>query len=73
MQDPKAMAALAPLFGQMKSLVGGAGDSDSSSEAISPEMVQAMMGAMPLRSMVSFSGGKLSYETVEQMVALINQ
>ena len=53
-------------------MAGGEAGSDVAQSAISPEMLQAMLGYSPLRSAVSFSGGQVSYEQLEMMVAMLN-
>jgi hypothetical protein len=35
-------------------------------------MLEAMLGYSPLRSAVSFSGGQVTYEQLEQLVAALN-
>ena len=48
-------------------------ESETSKEAITPEMNLAMMRDMPIRSLCSFSNGRLTYEAMLQVVAKMNQ
>ncbi len=74
MANPKALQVLKPLLDGMAKLFGGSEvESDVSTSAVSPDMVQAMLAYMPLRSLFSFSGGQVSMEQLEGMVALINK
>lgn len=75
MGDPE----LTGLFDSLKeNLSGLMPDSDkeeeneTAREAISPEMQMAMMRDMPLRSIMSFSGGKITHEMLEQIVSQMN-
>ncbi|MDD3334561.1 MAG: glycoside hydrolase family 3 C-terminal domain-containing protein [Eubacteriales bacterium] len=72
MKDPKAMAVLEPLLNQMKSTFGG-GETDAAASAISEDMTRAMIMYMPLHGMLSFAGGRLSYEQLQAMVDAINR
>ncbi len=73
MKDPKAMAVLKPMIDGMVSALGvGSEQSDVASSAISNDMMEAMIRYMPLRTAASFSGGSLSYEMLEAIVAQIN-
>lgn len=78
MKDERAMQILKPLLdGMMKGLGGSEGDQGERSEtavnAISPAMMEAMLRYSPLRSLLSFSAGKLSYEQLEAIVAELNK
>lgn len=44
----------------------------AANEAITPEMVAAMMRDMPLRSIISFSKGKVTQEMLNGIVAEMN-
>lgn len=73
MKSEKARAFLKPLLdGLVAELAGGAADSDVSQSAVSPEMLKAMLGYMPLRNAVNFSGGKISHEQLERIVDALN-
>ena len=69
----KAMSVLKPLIDGIAAGMGMNADaSDAANSAISSAMMEAMIRYMPLRTAASFSGGKLSYEALEQMVEMIN-
>lgn len=72
MKSPKAMAVLAPIVEEMAHGMGMGGDSETAQSAISNEMVEAMVRYMPLRSVASFSGGKLGYKELSALVDMIN-
>jgi len=74
MADPKAVEVLSPLLeGIKKALVPGGDDrSEAASEAITEEMNMAMLQYMPLRGIMSFGGGAISPETMEQLLAQLN-
>ncbi|MCR1842650.1 glycoside hydrolase family 3 C-terminal domain-containing protein [Murimonas intestini] len=44
------------------------GESDVAAEAISAEMQEAMMRYMPLRGMISFSGGAMTLDKLEELI-----
>jgi beta-glucosidase len=46
--------------------------SSAASEAVSDEMTEAMMKYMPLRSLISFAGGKLNHEMLQGLLAQMN-
>ena len=73
MQDPKAMAVLAPYM--KLNMFGGEGKeekSEAAQEAISDEMGKAMMMYTPLRTIASFSGGAVTYDMMQALVDKIN-
>ena len=72
MADPKAMKVLEPLMQQVHQmqLVGEGGQEENS--AVNDEMAQKMMEYMPLRGIVSFAGGQLSNEMMEDIIGKIN-
>jgi len=73
MKSEKATAILQPLLGRMlETLGGGEAESEVAQSAISPEMIEAMLGYSPLRSVVSFTGGAVSHEQLEEIVAALN-
>ena len=71
---PAAMQAFAPMIERMKEAFGGGEqaadgeEKDAGSEAISDKMLEAMMRYMPLRSMLSFGDGKLSYDDLVEII-----
>lgn len=68
MKDEKAMQIIAPM---MQLNIGGQqNESDAAAEAISREMMEAMMKYMPIRGILSFAGGKV---TLEQLTGLLDQ
>ena len=64
--DPKAAAAVSPMLDAMAKTFGGGG------EAISQDMMTAMLQYMPLRGLLSFGGGAVTDETVSQLLDAIN-
>ena len=75
MKNERARAVLTPLLKQMSGILGGGSDgerTDAAEGAVSSDMVQAMLQYSPLRAAVLFSGGKLTYEHLEAMLALMN-
>ena len=73
-KNAQAMKALEPLMSQvMGSLGAGEPEGTAASEAISDEMSNAMMQYMPLRGIVSFSGGAISFDQLQEMLKGINQ
>ncbi len=72
MKDPKAMEMMAP-FMKLGILETGEDEgSNAASEAISSEMQEAMMRYMPLRGLLSFSGGAVTMEQLQGMVDALN-
>ena len=73
MKSEQAVQILKPLMdGMIATLGGGPAGSDVAQSAISAEMLQAMLAYSPLRSVISFSGGAVTYGQLEQMVAALN-
>lgn len=73
MKNPKAMQVLAPLMqSAMATIAGGGESSDVASSAVSDEMSKAMLNYLPLRGIVSFSGGQITYDQLQAMVDEIN-
>ncbi|MCD7807484.1 MAG: glycoside hydrolase family 3 C-terminal domain-containing protein [Lachnospiraceae bacterium] len=69
MADPKGMA----IFGQMMAQGGEQQEqSEAAGEAISQDMVAAMMEGMPLRQLLSFAPG-FTKEAMNQLLAALNQ
>lgn len=72
MKDSKAMEMMAP-FMKLGILETGEDEgSNAASEAISSEMQEAMMRYMPLRGLLSFSGGAVTMEQLQGMVDALN-
>lgn len=72
MRNPKAMQVLAPLMKSAMANIGAGETTDVASSAISDEMSKAMLNYLPLRGIISFSGGAVSFEQLEAMVDAIN-
>ena len=51
---------------------GQQNESDAAAEAISREMMEAMMKYMPLRGVLSFSSGKVSLEQLQGLLDQLN-
>ena len=77
MTNPKAAAILAPLSSMAGAVapvaVEESGEDSASASAISKEMMMAMMRYMPLRGIISFSGGRLNVEDLQKMVDDMNK
>lgn len=74
MKNPDAALVIAPLLEMVKAAFAGDKDKDSAaSEAITEDMNQAMLSYMPLRGILSFGGGKITDEQLDEMVAKMNQ
>ena len=57
----------------MQALGGSTDDrSEAATSAISADMIQAMLQYSPIRSMLSFSAGQMSYEELEELVKSLN-
>lgn len=75
-RNPKAMKALEPLLAKVKETFGVSDkkeETDASKEAISEEMSLAMMQYMPLRGIISFGGGALSYDELKELTDRFNR
>ena len=74
MQDPKAYAVIRSAMQQGMSALSNQDQetSDAANEAITEEMNLAMMNYMPLRGMLAFSGGAMTREQLEQLLAAMN-
>jgi len=73
MADPKTAPVLQPLIDMMAEAFGShtsAGQQES--DAISADMMQAMIGYTPIRSMLSFAGGRITYDDLVAMVEKLN-
>ena len=74
MDDPEAMAKLRPIMGDFMSDFAATGDNNSeqANEAMNEDMGKAMLNYMPLRGGLMFSGGKITREMIDKIVALLN-
>ena len=73
MKDPQAAQALKPLVDAISAVFRPNADENSpAGEAISNEMTMAMMNYLPLRGMLSFSGGQISEEYLTQLLDRLN-
>ena len=69
--NPKTAQALQPMIAMMTETFGGntsAGQQEDN--AVTAEMMQAMIGYTPIRSLLSFAGGRVTYD---DLVALVDQ
>lgn len=72
--DPEAAAVVKALFADGSSMMGGGEDGSASSEAISGEMMEAMMRYMPLRGILSFAADKgVDMEKLQGLVDMLNR
>lgn len=73
-KSEKARTVLKPLLDAMISGMLGSDEtkSDVASSAVSGDMMQAMMQYMPLRNLLSFAPGVVSYEDLQGMVNMLN-
>ena len=70
MRNPEAAAKLKPVLDSLQGTFEGEQESsDAAQEAVSSEMAAAMMKYMPLRGLVSFSDGKLTYDSLKKMLS----
>ena len=73
MESPRAAAVLSAMQQGAAGMTGSSEEqSEAASEAITDEMNQAMMRYMPLRAMVSFSGGSLTFEKLREIIKAMN-
>lgn len=72
MENPRAAEFVEGLLSQ--GMFGGEEGGSAASEAISREMMEAMMRDMPLRGVLSFAGkGGVGAETVEKLIDRLNE
>lgn len=70
MRNPEAAAKLKPVLDSLQGTFEGEQESsDAAQEAVSSEMAAAMMKYIPLRGLVSFSDGKLTYDSLKKMLS----
>ncbi|MEK4274574.1 beta-glucosidase family protein [Paenibacillus sp. FSL R7-0026] len=67
LSNPKTMAVLGQLQG-----FAPQGAENAHSDAVSSEMIQASMRYMPMRSLIPFTGGALTEESLAQLLAGLN-
>lgn len=73
MNDENGRKLIAPFADSITGALAPTDDeSDVAKSAVSREMMAAMLRDMPLRSMVSFSGGKVDEETLNGLIAALN-
>lgn len=68
--DQKAREIVMPLLDGMRNTLGGG--SGAAQAAISPEMMLSMMNDMPLRGILSFGGGAVKQEMLDQLLNTLN-
>ncbi|NLV57489.1 MAG: glycosyl hydrolase [Clostridiales bacterium] len=77
MKDERARQMLVPLMAAVNESFGISTAEDSRSEvaasAITPAMLEAMVRYSPLRSLLSFAPGKVTYEQLVEMVDALNR
>ena len=74
MANAKARTVLKPLLDAMTQTLGGSpDDSDVATSAISPDMMQAMMQYMPIRNLLSFAPGSMTFEQLQALLDKLNQ
>ena len=75
MADPDAMEVMKPMMGAIqRALTPGSEDvSAAAAEAITEEMNLAMMKYMPLRGALSFGGGAVTREQIEDLLTQLNR
>lgn len=72
MEDPKASQAIAPFVKSLEVVFGGGEEKEAgASEAITNEMMEAMIKDLPIRNLISFSQGQVSEEQLLKMLKSI--
>ena len=67
---PDAMPLVSEIVKKMD--IADAGSAESMGEGVA-EMVESLLGYMPLHALISFSGGKINFADVEDFIYRINQ
>ncbi|MBO2516401.1 MAG: glycosyl hydrolase [Clostridiales bacterium] len=67
LKSEKAMQVMAPILQQMKEGMFGGQDPESADSAVTDDMAQAMIKYMPLHGLLTFGGGQITWEMLEQM------
>lgn len=70
-EDPAAYELAKP-FIMVDTITNASGDDSAAAEAISKEMLEAMINFMPLRGMINFSDGKVTLQMLEDLVERLN-
>lgn len=74
MADPRTALAVKEMMEKTAQTLGGGSDAEQASEAaegvVGPEMMEAMMQGMPIKSLVSFAGAALD---IDALIATLNQ
>ncbi|MDL2205496.1 glycoside hydrolase family 3 C-terminal domain-containing protein [Eubacteriales bacterium OttesenSCG-928-N13] len=78
MANPRAKVILAQMGSNMMGMLGTIGQEeqqvgDAAESAVSKDMLQAMLQYAPLRSAVSFSGGQMNFEQLDELLKVLNQ
>lgn len=60
------------MFNQEQEGAAQEGESDAAAEAITDEMKQAMFNAMPIRNFITFGGGHVTFEMIQQVLDQLN-
>lgn len=73
MADPKSMPILQPLIDMMSEAFGShTSVGQEESDVVSADMMHAMVDNTPIRSMLSFAGGKITYDELVKIVGQLN-
>ncbi len=75
MADPRAKSALKPFMDGIANALAPQNDNstDTAKEAISTEMMEAMLQYMPLRAVLSFGNGQVAPEMIDALLRELNQ
>jgi len=74
MADPRAKSSLKPFMdGIIRTLAPDRSASDTAKDAITPDMMEAMLQYMPLRAVLSFGGAQVSQEQFDALLAQLNR
>lgn len=71
-ENPETAKEMKPLIDRVKATLGGQKEEEAS-EAITEDMVNAMLKYMPLRGLISFGGGSITYDSLTAMLEDINK
>ncbi len=72
---PEKAASIGEIIEPMKKVFGHdeAAGRETAAEAITAEMIEAMLNYMPLRNLVSFGNGMVTFEKLEEILKKLNQ
>jgi beta-glucosidase len=71
--NQKAEELFAPMMGMLKKGLGiDTEEAGGAFDTVGNDMEDAFLWNMPLRGVVSFGGGKITYEQIQEMVDQIN-